>query len=191
MAITAEEFDHFELVLDDMLITHLIDTGRLQPGEGQTASAIRADILTESSRRFDELIESESARQGAELLHAFRQRVSVPFALVTCSETPQVDPYLDHYDLRKVFSLVLTGEDVIRKKHEPEIFHKALDFFAVQGEDTVAIEDAVRGVQGALSAGIPVVRPTAFLLVHESLTNAIEVPDLASALDLIAPLCIT
>jgi len=188
--ITIEEFDHFELVLDDALIAHLIETGRIIPGEEQDAATIRADILAESRRRFDELIESGSAQQGAALLHDFRTRVDVPFALVTCSEPPHVDPLLDRYDLRDVFSLVLTGEDVVNKKPEPEIFHRALDFFGIDASAAVAIEDAQRGVIAARAAGIPVIRPTAYLLTHEAMPEAVEVTDLAHALALIEPSCI-
>ena len=188
-AITIEEFDHFELVLDDALIAHLIDSRRLVPAKGQNAASVRADILAESRRRFDELIESESAQTGAMLLRDFRACVDVPFALVTCSEIPNVYPFLDRYHLHDVFDLVLTGEDVAHKKPEPEIFHKALNHFGIDAAQAIAIEDARRGVLAARAAGITVIRPTAYLLVHEPMPEAVEVADLQSALALIEPLC--
>jgi putative hydrolase of the HAD superfamily len=183
--ITSDEFAYFETVLDDALISHLIEHGRVIPEEAQDAARIRAGILDVAVARFDELIDSESARQGAALLHAFAQRVEVPFALVTCSESEYVTPFLDRYDLHDVFDLVLTGEMVVHKKPEPEIYEHALEHLGLDASQVVAIEDAQRGIVAATSIGIATIRPKAFLLNREPMPQAIEVPDLKSALDLI------
>ena len=183
--ISRDEFAYYETVLDDMLITHLLESGRLVEDTPKGAIAIRGEILAQSLQRFDELIESESARANAALLHSFRKRTDIPFALTTCSELPYVEPFLDAYALREVFSVILTGDQVTHKKPDPEVYHLALERLGLPGRQVVAVEDAPRGVSSALTAGMTVIRPLAYLLGHEQIPGALEVPDLAAALGMI------
>jgi len=183
--ITKEEFAYYETVLDDALIAHLIESGRLDDSEEKGAVAIREEILEESIRRFEELIGGKSAQEGAALLHAFAERVDIPLALTTCSEPPNVDPFLDAYDLRPIFSLILTGDMVTNKKPDPEVYLSALEQLGLPHDAVVIVEDSPRGVLAAQNADIAVIRQCAYLLDHTTIPGSIEAPDLASAIEMI------
>jgi len=185
ITIDKDEFAYYETVLDDALIAHLIENGRLVDEKGRDAVAIREEILNESLRRFDELIDSESARQGAALLHELAERVDIPLVLATCSEPPNVDPFLEAYDLRGIFDLILTGDMVAHKKPDPEVYHKALDYLGLPPDQVVVIEDSPRGVVASQNAGIPVIRQCAYLLNREHIAGSIEAADLAEAIALV------
>jgi putative hydrolase of the HAD superfamily len=181
---TEDEFVYYELILDDKLIDHLLESGRLSGDVAGDAPAIRSEILTACFKQFDRLISGASAQASAKSLHDFHRRVDLPLALTTCSKSRYVEPFLTTYGLDDVFSLVLTREDVTRLKPDPEIYLKALEHFGLTGREVVALEDAPRGITAALSAGMTVIRPLAYLLGHERMVGAIEVPDLDHALDL-------
>ena len=55
------------------------------------------------------------------------------------------------------FAVTLCGEDVQRKKPDPEVYSKALAALGVQARDALAIEDAPVGAVAAQAAGIAVV----------------------------------
>jgi HAD superfamily hydrolase (TIGR01509 family) len=52
------------------------------------------------------------------------------------------------------FRAVVTGEDVRRRKPDPEAYRVALDRLGVRPADAVAIEDSVAGVRAARGAGV-------------------------------------
>ncbi|MCL2818767.1 MAG: HAD family phosphatase [Actinomycetia bacterium] len=183
--ITKDDFAYYETVLDDMLVAHLLESGQIIDDEGKDAVAVRADIQNESLRRFDELIKSESAQKGAALIHSFHDRVGIPLVLATCSEPPHVDPFLDEYDLREVFSEVLTGDMVTHKKPDPEVYLMALEHLGLGPDEVIVVEDSARGIAAARAADMTVLRQTAYLVSPEPAPEAIEMPDLASALELI------
>ena len=55
------------------------------------------------------------------------------------------------------FATVVCGEDVARKKPDPQAYALALGALRLAAHDTLAIEDAPAGVAAARAAGIPVV----------------------------------
>jgi len=55
------------------------------------------------------------------------------------------------------FAAVVCGEDVARKKPDPQAYQLALDALGLAAADTLAIEDAPAGVAAAGAAGVPVV----------------------------------
>lgn len=55
------------------------------------------------------------------------------------------------------FAAVVCGEDVARKKPDPQAYALALGALGLAAQETLAIEDAPAGVAAARSAGVPVV----------------------------------
>ena len=55
------------------------------------------------------------------------------------------------------FAVTLCGEDVQRKKPDPEVYLKALGALGIDAPDALAIEDAPAGVAAARAAGVAVV----------------------------------
>lgn len=58
----------------------------------------------------------------------------------------------------EVFSYVLSGEDVLNGKPDPEIYENILFHFGISPNEALVFEDSEVGVQAASNAGIQVVR---------------------------------
>ncbi|MFJ4880432.1 HAD family hydrolase [Streptomyces sp. NPDC088745] len=70
--------------------------------------------------------------------------------------------WLRHYGLGHYFDTVVTGDDVTRRKPDPEVYLAAAAALAVEPARCLAVEDSVTGVTAARSAGMTVVAvPTA------------------------------
>jgi HAD superfamily hydrolase (TIGR01509 family) len=73
------------------------------------------------------------------------------------------------------FAVTVCGEDVQRKKPDPEVYVKALAALAVGSLDVVAIEDAPGGVAAARAADIPVIVTRSAFFAQAPIEGAIAV----------------
>jgi pseudouridine 5'-phosphatase len=87
-----------------------------------------------------------------ELLAAL-ERAAVPKAIATSSRRELVDPCLQPFDLRKRFQFILTAEDVVHGKPDPEIYLTAARCFGVPPAEMAVLEDSRNGCLAAASAG--------------------------------------
>jgi HAD superfamily hydrolase (TIGR01509 family) len=98
-------------------------------------------------------------REGvAELMHECRDR-GVRMAIATTTSRANVEALLRHHlgpDWREWFAAVVCGEDVQRKKPDPEVYEHVLRLLGVDPPQAVAIEDSPLGVAAARAVGIPV-----------------------------------
>lgn len=74
-------------------------------------------------------------------------------ALVTTGATENVYQILDYFNVRDKFELILTQNDVEKKKPDPEGFLKAMKQFNVAAENTIVFEDSDVGLKAAKAAG--------------------------------------
>ena len=74
-------------------------------------------------------------------------------ALVTTGATKNVYQILDHFGVRDKFELILTQDDVVNKKPDPEGFVKAMNHFGVSSGNTIVFEDSEVGLMAAEAAG--------------------------------------
>jgi beta-phosphoglucomutase len=75
-------------------------------------------------------------------------------ALVTSSTQNEVDTVLDHFNIRRYFSAIVTADDVKHGKPSPDGYNLAAQRLGVEPSQCIAIEDSPAGVQAALSAGM-------------------------------------
>jgi HAD superfamily hydrolase (TIGR01509 family) len=73
------------------------------------------------------------------------------------------------------FDAVLCGEDVQRKKPDPEVYRLALGRLGLTGPQTLAIEDSPGGVAAAREAGVPVVVTRSMYFAGDSVEGAIAI----------------
>lgn len=74
-------------------------------------------------------------------------------ALVTTASRKNTLEILEFYKKNDLFDLLITQEDVQKKKPNPEGFLKAMKYFKVQPTDTVIFEDSDVGVEAAMRSG--------------------------------------
>ena len=81
-------------------------------------------------------------------------------AVASGSEREVVEAVLEMRDLRRFFSVVVTGSEVSRGKPEPEIFLEAARLLGVAPANCWVIEDSRPGIAAARSAGMRVLALT-------------------------------
>lgn len=74
-------------------------------------------------------------------------------ALVTGASNSRLNKSLDN-DLLSEFSVVITADDVVNSKPDPEPYNKALERLGLSPISCIVVENAKLGIQSAKSAGI-------------------------------------
>jgi HAD superfamily hydrolase (TIGR01509 family) len=87
-----------------------------------------------------------------ELLDSLEQR-NIPKAIATSSRWPLVDPCLAPFDLKRRFQFILTAEDIVHGKPDPEISLLAAQRFGIQPANMLVLEDSENGCRAAAAAG--------------------------------------
>lgn len=74
--------------------------------------------------------------------------------LASSSTQPLVDHTLELVHVREYFDYVVAGDQVSRKKPDPEIYRKVMELAGEAPEVSVAVEDTAAGIASARGAGI-------------------------------------
>ncbi len=88
-----------------------------------------------------------------ELLKKFKKK-KIKLALASSGSRLNVGFILKKIKAKKIFDVVIHGEQVKKGKPNPEIFLKAAKKLKVMPKDCVVIEDAINGVKAAKNAGM-------------------------------------
>ena len=96
-------------------------------------------------------------RPGVRRLIAQARRAGLVQAIVTTSGRAAVEALLQRLlrDLDDAFRFRICGEDVRRKKPDPEAYRLALERLALPAAAVLAIEDSPQGLAAARGAGLP------------------------------------
>jgi len=74
--------------------------------------------------------------------------------LVTTASSENAHAVLKHHNLTGLFSLIITGDDVLKHKPDPEAYLLALSKLNLRPDECLAFEDSPIGMKSARSAGI-------------------------------------
>ena len=108
----------------------------------------------------ENIINEVDYKENAEILLERLKEKRYILALATTTTKDRLDIYrkkLKKADIDKIFTVILSKEDVEHKKPSPEIHNKIMKKLNVTPEECLVIEDALIGVQAAKNAGIEVV----------------------------------
>lgn len=83
-------------------------------------------------------------------------RVEYKLAVVTTASRKNTMEILTYFGYDSLFDLVITQEDVIKKKPDPEGFFLAMDKLGVKPGDTMIFEDSDVGLEAARASGATV-----------------------------------
>lgn len=94
---------------------------------------------------------------GLEVLleKAYRHKVSM--AIGSAAMLFNIGFVIDNLFIRHYFSTIVSADDVVESKPDPEVFLKAAMQLGVLPEDCVVFEDVPKGAEAALNAGMKVV----------------------------------
>ena len=79
---------------------------------------------------------------------------SIKIGLASSSNRYYLDSILVYYNINKYFDYTVAGDEVERKKPEPDVYKKVLTYFKIPEIKVLAIEDSKAGSEAAVSAGI-------------------------------------
>lgn len=88
-----------------------------------------------------------------DILRELKKRTKV-LALITSSKKQSVLPVLEERQLTPFFQSILTAEDVVKHKPDPEVIFKTLKALNADKAHAVLIGDSKSDVEGAHNAGI-------------------------------------
>jgi len=81
----------------------------------------------------------------------------IPMAIGSAAIPLNIDFILDELNIRQYFSAVVSADDVVISKPDPETFLKAAGLLNTAPGACMVFEDAPKGVEAARNAGIPCV----------------------------------
>ncbi|HVI48390.1 MAG TPA: HAD family phosphatase [Chitinophaga sp.] len=84
----------------------------------------------------------------------------IPMAIGSAANDFNISFVLDNLNLRHYFKTIIGAEDVIHSKPDPEVFLKCAAALGVSPQDCIVFEDAPKGVEAALNAGMEAVAVT-------------------------------
>ena len=105
------------------------------------------DIYAESSRNLKTI-------PGVEEFLGRLEKAGLPMAVATSASFVRARGTLDELGILRRFSALVTANDVVNGKPDPEIFVKAAEQLGLAADSLLAIEDAVSGVRAAKIAGM-------------------------------------
>jgi HAD superfamily hydrolase (TIGR01509 family) len=88
-------------------------------------------------------------------LLAYLDRMQIAKAVATTTFREKTYERLDRMGLLDRFDYILCGDEVHKRKPDPEIYCKVISHFNVKPENALVLEDSVYGVESACRAGIP------------------------------------
>lgn len=81
----------------------------------------------------------------------------IKMGLASSSNRFYVDSILSYYSLTDYFDYIVAGDEVKRKKPEPDVYLKVLELSKLDSQEVIAVEDTYAGSKAAVSAGLPCV----------------------------------
>lgn len=90
------------------------------------------------------------------LKEVFQQatQFGILMAIGSAANRFNIDFVLDNLDIRSYFKAIVSAEDVVESKPNPEVFLKGAKLLGVEPESCIVFEDVPKGAEAALNAGM-------------------------------------
>ena len=110
-------------------------------------------VVNENKGRYDELWNWEVSLDPiiGKTLRALHEQ-NIPIAIATTNRRKVIERFLNRFNLRDTISLIVSGENVTRKKPDPEVYTRA--WRELGKKRSLAVEDMPIGVRSARAAGL-------------------------------------
>ena len=73
-------------------------------------------------------------------------------AVVTTASKKNTYEILEYFQKKDFFDLIITQEDIVKPKPDPEGFIKAMEYFNITPNNTIIFEDSEVGIEAAISS---------------------------------------
>lgn len=91
-------------------------------------------------------------------LNEIRLERKMKVGLVTNSSRDVAERLLKHLNINELFLVIVCGDEVKKKKPDPEMYEKALRSLEVKAEEALCFEDSPTGVKATQKAGLTIIR---------------------------------
>ncbi len=113
------------------------------------------EISIEKERRYQRVYKEHLALiPGLDLFLAQSKKSGILMAIGSAAIPFNINFVLDHLNIRSYFQAIVSAEDVINSKPDPETFTKGANILGVAFNECVVFEDAPKGVEAAKNAGM-------------------------------------
>jgi HAD superfamily hydrolase (TIGR01509 family) len=153
------------------------------------AAELIARIHQRKNQHYQELLDGGSIglRKGLRGLLRQARAEGLQLAVVTTTSRGNVDGLLEatlDAETREAFRVRIAGEDVARKKPDPECYVRALAALGLHADQALAVEDSRNGLLAARAAGLQTLIVRSFYFEREDFREALRVADGFEALQL-------
>ena len=125
----------------------------------------------------DILLTDLELRTGSVALLRRLSQKGYALAVVSSSDSRAMDQILTQTQVIEFFDVLVSGDDVDRKKPAPDAYLLALELLAIPSTFAVVIEDSEAGIQAAVNAGIPALAVRHSMNFHHDFSPAYIVLD--------------
>ena len=133
-------------LVNDLIASDLTDDAVFRHGAAKEA-LWREMLLREGVHKYE----------VAGLIEFLERHRDVPKAVASNAEPQNIDFVLEHYGLRRFFTVAVNGFDVEHGKPAPDIYLKAARRLGVEPARCIVFEDSPTGLAAGLAAGMRVV----------------------------------
>lgn len=113
------------------------------------------DIHNRKKKAYSKYLDKAVINEGlVELIKTSKKEYKI--ALVTTASKQNTYDILDKFRLRDLFDIILTHDDIINAKPDPEGFLKAMSYFNADPKECVIFEDSNVGIEAAQKTGATV-----------------------------------
>ena len=127
-------------------------------GEGKFTSGRVTELSFEKERRYQQAYLPHLQLIAG--LEAFMKKAKdnhIAMAIGSAAIPFNIDFVLDNLHIRDNFAAIVSADDVAVSKPHPETYLKGAAMLGVQPQDCIVFEDAPKGVEAALNAGMKAV----------------------------------
>ena len=124
-------------------------------GEGHFTQQEMDDISMRKEHKYQEAFKPHiKLIDGLEEFLEKAHQAEIKMAIGSAAIPFNIDFILDNLNLRKYFPVVVSADDVVLSKPDPETFTKGADLLGVAYDKCLVFEDAPKGVEAAKNAGM-------------------------------------
>jgi|SRR3989344_2188058 len=137
-------------------------------------------LITKRRKIYQKLIQSECKPMPG-LLPAldFLKRHKLKLAIASSSNKKNINIVLSKLDIVHYFSVVVSGEEIVNGKPNPDIFLETVKRLHAEPKECIVIEDAESGILAAKAAGMKVIAvPNKYTKHHDFSKSDIVVDSL-------------
>ena len=93
---------------------------------------------------------------------------NIKLAIASSSKREMIELYTKNANIFEYFDYIISGEDIVNSKPDPEIFIKAMKYFNISPKETIIFEDSFNGIIAANKSGaFPIMIPDILVPTEE------------------------